>query len=95
MQDYDDGAACAGKSFTDPLSGRRLLWSWMHGSVQPLDAAVVNPEVAMDGYMSVPRQVVYSPRLRQLVVTPVAEVEQLRLGARALCPSFCLCGCCD
>ena len=52
-----------------------------HGSVQPLDAAVVNPEVAMDGYMSVPRQVVYSPRLRQLVVTPVAEVEQLRAAS--------------
>jgi hypothetical protein len=49
----------------------------------------------MDGYMSVPRQVEYSLRLRQLLVTPVAEVEQLRLGARALCPSFCLCGCCD
>ena len=71
--DYDSGHGSAGKSFAE--SGRRLLWSWIHGPV----ASGSQPDgILMDGMLSVPRTVRWDARTRQLLIAPAEEVALLR-----------------
>jgi hypothetical protein len=80
---YDAGRGHASKSFTDPLTGRRLLWSWIESPVVANGANTSG--VLMDGYMSVPREVTWDNVTQQLLINPVAEVTKLR--RRQLTPS--------
>lgn len=68
---YDYGLGRASKSFWEPASGRRIMWSWItehHPAPYP----------GWDGVQSVPRHVVYDPATELLRIRPVAEMSQLR-----------------
>ena len=73
--DYDWGSGKASKSFTDPQTGRRLLWSWISGPVAPTG---FNSTYLMDGMMSVPREVTWDAPTQQLLIVPAREVSLLR-----------------
>jgi sucrose-6-phosphate hydrolase SacC (GH32 family) len=61
----DIDSGYASKDFWDPVKQRRILWVW--GQIP-------------SGIQAMPRELTYHPGLKQIIYTPVEEMQELRTG---------------